>query len=71
MSHRSNHACIPIRASVVPSERDSRNMAPNKTEETSVDSTQEREDFLNTLAQYHEKRGCVILSVAVQRAHAY
>jgi chromatin structure-remodeling complex subunit RSC9 len=35
-------------------------MAPNKPEESSVERTQEYEDFLNTLAEYHEKRGTVL-----------
>ncbi|KAI4642856.1 hypothetical protein J4E93_006925 [Alternaria ventricosa] len=35
-------------------------MAPNKPEEQSVERTQEHEDFLNTLAEYHEKRGTVL-----------
>ncbi|EOA91880.1 Chromatin structure-remodeling complex protein rsc9 [Exserohilum turcicum] len=35
-------------------------MAPNKPEESSGESTQERDDFLNTLAAYHEKRRTVL-----------
>ncbi|KAE8840171.1 hypothetical protein HRS9122_06776 [Pyrenophora teres f. teres] len=36
-------------------------MAPNKPEEPSpIERTQEYEDFLNTLAEYHEKRGTVL-----------
>lgn len=57
LSHRPYHECIANRAPVVPSECDSHNMAPNNPHETPVDHTQEHEDFLNTLAEYHEKRG--------------
>jgi chromatin structure-remodeling complex subunit RSC9 len=41
-------------------------MAPNKPEDSSVEHTQEYEDFLNTLAEYHEKRGWVPSSVVPQ-----
>lgn len=41
-------------------------MAPNKPEEQSVERTQEYEDFLNTLAEYHEKRGWVLFFVSPQ-----
>jgi chromatin structure-remodeling complex subunit RSC9 len=41
-------------------------MAPNNPEESSVERTQEREDFLNTLAEYHEKRGWVLFVVVLQ-----
>jgi chromatin structure-remodeling complex subunit RSC9 len=36
-------------------------MAPNnvKAEEASIERTSEYEDFINTLAEYHEKRGWV------------
>jgi chromatin structure-remodeling complex subunit RSC9 len=44
-------------------------MAPNNPEESSVERTQEREDFLNTLAEYHEKRGWVFSIVVLQWAH--
>jgi chromatin structure-remodeling complex subunit RSC9 len=44
-------------------------MAPNSAEESSVERTQEREDFLNTLAEYHEKRGWVFFTVVLQWAH--
>jgi chromatin structure-remodeling complex subunit RSC9 len=41
-------------------------MAPNNPEDSSVEPTQEREDFLNKLAEYHEKRGWVLLLVSMQ-----
>ena len=34
-------------------------MAPTKPTEPSIQSTQEYDDFLDTLAAYHEKRGWV------------
>jgi chromatin structure-remodeling complex subunit RSC9 len=41
-------------------------MAPSNAEESPVERTQEREDFLNTLAEYHEKRGWVFFTVELQ-----
>ncbi|KAF1832103.1 RSC complex subunit Rsc9 [Decorospora gaudefroyi] len=35
-------------------------MAPNRPDEPSVERTQESEDFLNTLAEYHDKRGTLL-----------
>ncbi|KAF2830587.1 hypothetical protein CC86DRAFT_452983 [Ophiobolus disseminans] len=35
-------------------------MAPNKPQETSEEYALEREEFLNTLEEYHEKRGTVL-----------
>jgi hypothetical protein len=32
-------------------------MAPNKALDPAADHAQEREEFLDTLEQYHEKRG--------------
>lgn len=44
--------------------RDERTMAPSKPREPSVDRTQEYDDFLNTLAEFHEQRGWVVLDVS-------
>lgn len=35
-------------------------MAPNKPKDSSVDHNQEYEEFLDTLAEYHEKRGTLL-----------
>jgi hypothetical protein len=50
-------ACLATASARLPGECDSRNMAPNKPHDSSLDSAQEHEEFLDTLEAYHEKRG--------------
>jgi chromatin structure-remodeling complex subunit RSC9 len=35
-------------------------MAPSKPAEPSIERTEEYDQFLDTLAKYHEKRGCAL-----------
>lgn len=57
LARPSLRACLATTSAPTPSACDTRNMAPNKHNEPSPEYIQEREDFLETLEKYHEKRG--------------
>jgi hypothetical protein len=50
-------ACLATASVRPPGECDGRNMAPTKPTDSSLDSAQEHDEFLDTLEAYHEKRG--------------
>lgn len=50
-------ACLATDSTPNTSVCDTRKMAPNKHNEPSPEYIQEREEFLDALEQYHEKRG--------------
>lgn len=62
--HACPGACLAIWAQAVSCKCANCNMAPNKPKDSSVDHNQEYEEFLDTLAEYHEKRGWVVESFA-------
>jgi hypothetical protein len=57
LAHREHGACLATPPTRIPRKCDKRNMAPNKAHDSDADHAQEREEFLDTLEQYHEKRG--------------
>jgi hypothetical protein len=57
LAHREHGACLATPLPRIPRKCADGNMAPNKAHDSDADHAQEREEFLDTLEQYHEKRG--------------